>query len=340
MTRFIESNPEPRELTRALAIKMSLLGENYQKIQDLLGMSKRRVLFWKKRFDASGINGIKLSYKGRKSYLTAEQKAETIAWLQSQNYYLLSELFDYLKVNYNVVYKSRQSYYNLLSQAQISWKKSQKINPKYDWELVKKKQQEIRDFLEQNQAEIESGELSVFFLDECHLLWGDVCGYVWGKSNERIEIPILNQKERTTYFGAVDYLTKEFIVKEYSAGNGEHTIDFIKYLQSLRKKSRIVIFWDGAKYHSSAEVKKFLTLQNEGLEKSEWKVYCEKLAPNAPEQNPVEDIWLQAKNFLRKFWMLCKSFQIVKFLFTFFTHLQKFDFPKLREYEPGASSLL
>ena len=161
-----------------------------------------------------------------------------------------------------------------------------------------------------------------------------MCGYVWGKSSERIEIPIQNQKERQTYFGAVDYLRKEFIVKEYSAGNGENTIDFIKYLQSLRGESRIAIFWDGAKYHSSAEVKDFLALQNDGLEKSKWKVCCEKLAPNAPEQNPVEDIWLQAKNFLRKFWILCKSFKVSKWLFAFFTNFQKFDFPKLSEYEP------
>jgi transposase len=38
------------------------------------------------------------------------------------------------------------------------------------------------------------------------------------------------------------------------------------------------------------------------------------LAPNAPQQNPVEDIWLPAKNFLRNYWYLCRSFKIVKFL--------------------------
>ena len=25
-------------------------------------------------------------------------------------------------------------------------------------------------------------------LDECHLLWGDLCGYVWGKSARRVEV--------------------------------------------------------------------------------------------------------------------------------------------------------
>jgi len=58
------------------------------------------------------------------------------------------------------------------------------------------------------------------FLDECHLLGGDVCGYVWGKTNLRIEVPIRNEKDRQTY-GALDAQTKEFIVQEYSAGNGE-----------------------------------------------------------------------------------------------------------------------
>jgi hypothetical protein len=32
-------------------------------------------------------------------------------------------------------------------------------------------------------VEIDSGELVVFMVDECHLLWGDICGYVWGKTN-------------------------------------------------------------------------------------------------------------------------------------------------------------
>jgi hypothetical protein len=33
---------------------------------------------------------------------------------------------------------------------------------------------------------------------------GDICGYVWGKKKERVEVPIVNEKERQTYFGAVN----------------------------------------------------------------------------------------------------------------------------------------
>ena len=48
-------------------------------------------------------------------------------------------------------------------------------------------------------------------VDECHLLWGDICGYVWGKTNERVTIPVVNARYKQTYFGALDYKTKEFI---------------------------------------------------------------------------------------------------------------------------------
>ena len=29
----------------------------------------------------------------------------------------------------------------------------------------------------------------------CHLLWGDICGYIWGKTSERIEVPVVNDRQ-------------------------------------------------------------------------------------------------------------------------------------------------
>ena len=333
LTSFIHSNPEARELKRALAVKMALEGEPYSKITKLLGMHKSCITTWTSKFAAQGLDGIKLAYQGAKSYLTLEQKAEVITWLKTRGYWNLDELVTYLDEQYSVIYQSKQSYYALLSAAGISWKKSQKVNP-LNPELVKKKREEIIDFLRQHRVEIEAGRLVVFFVDECHLLWGDVCGYVWGRTDIRIEIPVKNEKDRQTYFGALDYQTKEFIVREYPAGNGKNTVDFIKDLQNQRPGQRIALIWDGASYHKSDEVKDFLATVNDGYETVQWRVTCILFAPNAPEQNPVEDVWLQAKNFLRKFWHLCKSFPVVKWLFKFFTNEQKFDFPKLEQYTP------
>jgi transposase len=74
-------------------------------------------------------------------------------------------------------------------------------------------------------------------------------------------------------------------VREYEAGNSKNTVLFVKYLQNLNKGARILIFWDGASYHKYAEMREYLGLVNQGLEKSEWLIICELFASRG--DNPV-----------------------------------------------------
>lgn len=163
LTEFVQSNPDARELKRALAVKLVLAGKPYAEITELLGLHKSSISTWKQRFLAQGLDGIRLAYQGSKSYLTGEQKAAVMAWLKTQAYWNLDELVSYLDEYHDVVYQSKQSYYELFAAAGISWKKSQKTNPKYDAELVKNKREEIQLFLQKYHAEIESEQLVVFF---------------------------------------------------------------------------------------------------------------------------------------------------------------------------------
>ncbi len=128
-------------------------------------------------------------------------------------------------------YPSGWYWYNLFKEARISWKKSQKKNPKKDPEIVAKKKKEITRLILNWQEEISLGKLSVFMIDECHLLWNNLCGYVWGKTDERVEIPMTNQRSKQTYYGALDYGTKEFLVKPYQKADSQYTVEFVKYLQ-------------------------------------------------------------------------------------------------------------
>jgi len=70
------------------------------------------------------------------------------------------------------------------------------------------------------------------FLDECHLLHGDLTGYVWGQFKIRSEVPITNEKDRQTYLGALNYQSKEFHVQSHPSGDKKSKIKFIKYLQN------------------------------------------------------------------------------------------------------------
>ena len=142
---------------------MALQGEPYSKITKLVGMHKSCITIWKQKFLAKGLDGIKLGYQGSSSYLTPEQRAETISWLPTRNYWSLDELVTYLDEKSAVIYQAKQSYYELLAAAGISWKKSQKVNPSANPELVEKKREQIRNFLSQSSDEIEAGRKARVF---------------------------------------------------------------------------------------------------------------------------------------------------------------------------------
>jgi len=57
-----------------------------------------------------------------------------------------------------VVYKSKESYYQLLKEGGLSWKRSEKVNPKRDEEKVEQKREEIQNYLIEQRDEIESGK--------------------------------------------------------------------------------------------------------------------------------------------------------------------------------------
>ena len=140
-------------------------------------------------------------------------------------------------------------------------------------------------------------------------------------------------KNRQTYYGALDLFNSKLYVEEYKTGNGEKTVDFLKRLIKKHPETRIIIFWDGAPYHRGQEMQEFLSEINQNLEPKKWKITCELFAPYAPEENPIEAIWLSLKNLLRRAYRFGKNFTIIKRLFKLLIKLKLFKFPNLGKYD-------
>lgn len=98
----------------------------------------------------------------------------------------------------------------------------------------------------------------MLFVDECHLISGDLQGYVWGRTGERIEVPIVNERERQTYYAALDSLSKCLLVQAHEKGDTTRTIAYLKFLQTQGAEQRLLILWDGVSYHRSKEIQAFL----------------------------------------------------------------------------------
>lgn len=135
---------DAREARKALAIKLVYQDYLYEEIQTILDVSLGSITGWKQAYEQDGINGLRLNHKGRKSYLSNEQLQEVLSWLQTKNYWELGELEYKLAFEYDVVYQSKQSYYDLFDAAAISWKKTTKLNPKANADAVAEKKKRLK----------------------------------------------------------------------------------------------------------------------------------------------------------------------------------------------------
>jgi transposase len=136
---FIQSNRDPRELKRALAVQMRERGHSYREIRDVLQVSLGFISTCVQRYEADGVEGLRLNYWGTKGYLNAKQKQELFNWLAQKDAWTLEEVVGHVEETYNVVYRSQQSYYALLQQAGFSWKKAQPVHPDRDETQVEEK---------------------------------------------------------------------------------------------------------------------------------------------------------------------------------------------------------
>ena len=156
----------------------------------------------------------------------------------------------------------------------------------------------------------------------------------WGKRNAPIVVPMSNERQRQTYYGALNLFTQEFHVYEASAGNGVNTVAYLQWCQTLYPDKQLVVLWDGASYHRGEEMQKFLAQENANLSEADWKITCLRFAPNAPDQNPTADVWLKGKTHLRKLFALNQTFAQVKHCFSSFLTSRHFTSTKFSWYWP------
>jgi putative transposase len=130
LSDFIDSNPDPRELKRAMSVMMWIEGMPCSKIQKILNVSATFISQCKMKFIENGVEELKLKYQGSKAYLSQAQRGEIINYLDPQVYLSLQEFREYIEDKYDVRFKSNPSYYNYLMKQRLAGRKLKKIIPK------------------------------------------------------------------------------------------------------------------------------------------------------------------------------------------------------------------
>jgi putative transposase len=136
LRELIEKERDSRLVKKGLAVKLVYQGYNYESIANILEVSMGSITTWKQLYESEGIEGFRPKHKGRKAYLSQDQKEEVLVWLQTKEIWELSEVEYHLADVYDVAYESKQSYYDLMNEGGLSWKKTSAVNPKKDPEAV------------------------------------------------------------------------------------------------------------------------------------------------------------------------------------------------------------
>lgn len=194
------------------------------------------------------------------------------------------------------------------------------------------KQAEVSAYVTEHREELETQQRALLFVDECHLHWDDVCGYGWGKRNERLVLPVGNTKARQTFYGAFDALSGEMHICTYPKAEQDATTDFFDELRIRYPDTKLTICWDNGGCHRGPILQAYLDQANRGLASEEWWITCINFAPHDPEQNPIEEVWRQGKATLQHHQLHATHFaQVVEHFETLLDH-QIFDFPKRQMY--------
>lgn len=175
---------------------------------------------------------------------------------------------------------------------QVPVYRSYKQDPKALDRYLKETFPEVRRLARRTGAEI-------YFVDEAAVRSDAHRGTTWGKEGETLVVEDSGDRFGMNMISAVsprgDMRFATFEGRMNSAR-------FIRFLKKLRKDAgrRIIVILDNAGYHKSGAVKRF-AVDTKG------EVTLEYLPPYAPELNPDEQVWNQAKARLSKLYIASKD---------------------------------
>ena len=144
LDEIINESRDAREVKRAVCVKMAVSEIPTAQITEILNVTQQYVSKWRVRYEREGARSLLSGYRGSESYLTDEHRAQILSWIRSHETITVAAVHDYVEEQYGVVYQSKQSYYDLLQAAGLSYHKSEKKNPKRDESQVLARRDEIK----------------------------------------------------------------------------------------------------------------------------------------------------------------------------------------------------
>ncbi len=228
----------------------------------------------------------------------------------------MPRLKKYVEAEFGVIYESDRSYHFLLKFSNLSFKYPNTFDYRRDDakgdERIKEIRKEIRPFLDDPQWE-------VFASDEVRIQLEAEIRRAWLRKGERTIVKVDRKRDYQNYIGLLNQKTFFCSLHEMPWQNQEEVINVLKKFKTEYPCKKICIVWDNAAFHKGKLLRRELS-KGKSLEN----FHLINFPPYAPDKNPIEHVWNNAKNMIAN--IQRETFEETKR--TFFEHVagRKFEY--------------
>ncbi|MEI6887334.1 MAG: IS630 family transposase [bacterium] len=290
----------PVELIRSKSL--AILAQHGEVNVEALSLMFRRSLHtinrWIKEYSKKRISSIFSGMVGNEnaSKLTREQKKEVkkIVGLPPDKYGIPKKFWDvpklkeYVNSEFGVVYESDASYHYLLRFSGLSLKYPDKLSPKRDEKLIKKR---IKQIKKEIKPMLEDPEYVVLTADETRLQFESEIRRAWLVKGKRTIVKTERSKEHQNYLGFLDQRNGRCEVFPIERGNQQETIRVLKVLMKEYPNQKVCVIWDNARWHKGKVLRAELAKKKQLVD-----LHLINFPPYAPDHNPIEHVWQNAKS--------------------------------------------
>lgn len=272
-------------------------GMSQADIGDIVSRDEHTISRWIKEWDERRMSSIFTGHQGNRnaSKLTKEQRQEIKGLLKippseqglPKAFWDVPTLKTYVEAKFDTVYESDRSYHFLLKFSDLSFKYPDTFDRRRDEEKIEQRMQEIREEL---QPLLADPAWEIFASDEVRIELEALTRRAWLRRGERTIVKVNRKREAQSYIGLLNQKSFVCHIYEMPWQNQEEVLKAMEMFLKEYPNKKICIVWDNAPFHRGKEIKAALTTG--GLLD---RVHLIALPPYAPDHNPIEHVWNDAK---------------------------------------------
>ena len=316
-----------RQLNSAVHRRMNVLlllddGWNAARIAAALYLDASTVAEHRALYEQRGRAGVEsLSYPGRVSALSAEQRSMLSDWIAAEVPQTAQAVCDWIQARFAVTYKAH-AMARLLGQIGFVFKKPKCVPAKADAAI----QQAFLDATLAPLMQAAGPEAPLYFVDGCHPSYTGRPAHGWIRRGATVELKSNHGRTRINVNGALSWPERTLVHREEERITSAAMIRLFEDLEARHPQAReIAIVLDNARYNRSRELKAWLDRPGGRIRL----VYLPSYAPNL---NLIERFW----HFMKRKVLFNRTYA------TFALFKQAFDdfFQRLNEHKAALATLI